>query len=70
MCELLQGCRGGQLVPFCSDTKTDLLASRIAAAWLASDRHAHLLPIDRQALSPQISAGQAEQLVAFLRSCL
>ena len=70
VCELLRRCGGGQLVPFSSDTKPDLLASRIAAAWLASDRHAQLLPLDRQALRPPTAAGQAEQLVAFLRRCL
>jgi hypothetical protein len=69
VCELLQRCGGGQLVSFSSDTKADLLANRIAAAWLASDRHAQLLPLDRQALRPHTAAGQAEQLVAFLRIC-
>lgn len=70
VCELLQRCGGGQLVSFSSDTKPDLLASRIAGTWLASDRHAQLLPLDRQALRPHTAAGQAEQLVAFLRRCL
>jgi hypothetical protein len=69
VCELLQRCGGGQLVSFAIDTKTDFLASRIAGAWLASDLHAQLLPLDRQALRPHTAAGQAEQLVAFLRQC-
>jgi len=69
VCELLQRCGGGELVTFSSNTKPDLLASRIAGAWLASDRHPRLLPLDRKALRPHTAAGQAEQLVAFLRQC-
>jgi hypothetical protein len=69
VCELMQRCGGGQLVSFSSDTKPDLLGRRIAAAWLASNRYAQLLPLDRHALRPHTAAGQAEQLVRFLHQC-
>jgi hypothetical protein len=70
VCELLDRCGGGQLVRFSSDTTTAELSDLIAANWLANNRHAQLLPLDRSALRPHTSAGQAEQLVAFLRGCL
>ena len=69
VCELVHRCGGGQLVSFSSNTKTELLASRIAGSWLASDRYAQVLPLDWQALRPHSAAGQAEQLVAFLGQC-
>ena len=69
VCELVQRCGGGQLVSFSSDTKPDLLGRRIAAGWLASDRYAQILPLDKRALRPHTAAGQAEQLVGFLRQC-
>ena len=69
VCELVQRCGGGQLVSFSSDTKTDLLASHIAGSWLGSDRYTRLLPLDMHALRPHTAAGQAEQLMAFMRQC-
>lgn len=68
--EVLERCGGGQLVRFSSNTPTAELSDRIAKRWLASNRHAQLLPLDRAALRPHTAAGQAEQLVAFLRRCL
>ncbi|MEB3350067.1 MAG: glycosyltransferase [Cyanobacteriota bacterium] len=70
VCELLQRCGGGQLVRFDSDTSTADLSDRIARSWLAGNRHAQLLPLDKPALKPHTASGQAEQLVAFLRRCL
>jgi hypothetical protein len=70
VCELVQRCGGAQLVRFSSATPTAVLSERIAANWLAGNRHAQLLPLDRPALRPHTAAGQATQLVAFLRRCL
>jgi hypothetical protein len=70
VCDLLQRCGGGQLVSFSSTISTDVLAGRIAGCWLAGNRHAQLLPLDGQVLRPHTAAGQAEQLVPFLRRCL
>jgi glycosyltransferase involved in cell wall biosynthesis len=70
VCELLERCGGGQLMRFSSKTSTAELSDRIAKGWLQSNRYAQLLPLDRASLRPHTAAGQAEQLVAFLRRCL
>jgi hypothetical protein len=68
--DVIQRCGGAQLACFDDRTSPSALARQIAQVWLNQGRHAHLVPLDRQAFTPHTAAGQAAQLVAWFRRCL
>ncbi len=68
--DVIQRCGGACLATFDAHTTAAALAQQIQQGWLHQDRHTQLLPLDPVAFAPHTAAGQAAQLIPFLRQCL
>ena len=68
--DVIQRCGGACLATFEAHTTAAALAQQIQQGWLHQDRYTQLLPLDPLAFAPHTAAGQAAQLVPFLRQCL
>ena len=68
--DMMKRVGGGVSVPFATREDSDVLARRIAAAWLSADQYRHIVPLDEKAFEPYTDRGSAAVICDFFDRCI